>query len=114
MEKKNLDVTSQFEAEAMSNALGDLDQYQMARFQSTKNQNLRGKTFNMLDSALDNDGLEPGNRVEGDQLDSDEDGEIVREASDMPGDSFFQSGGLDIGEVRLSQPNLGGNYDANG
>ena len=66
----------------------------------------------MLDSTLDNEGLEPAQLDQVDQLDSDDDGEIVRE-SDMPGDSFSQSGALDIGEVRLSQPNLEGNLDTN-
>lgn len=115
MEKKNHEITSQFEADAISNALGDLDQLQVARFQyqSTKNQNLKGKTFNMLDSNSVAEGIEPGTQADGEQLDSDEDGEMVRE-SDMPGDAFFQSGGLDIGDVRLSQPNLGAHFDAHG
>lgn len=62
-EKKNQEISSQFEADVFSNALGEMDSLQVARIhqkiQSTKNINLGSKTFNMLDSNMVHDGIEP-------------------------------------------------------
>lgn len=97
-EKKNHEITSQLDAEAFSNALGELDDFQMARFQSTKNINLKGKTFNLLDPKTVDDGIEPEKEVQVQDLDSDNDEEIVRE-NDMPRDSFFQNDGVDLDQL---------------
>lgn len=52
MEKKNQEITSQIEADAFSNALGDFDGAQFTRILSTKNSATKGKTFNMLDTNM--------------------------------------------------------------